>query len=185
MKPQRAIRWPLIFCIGLLITACAGIPLSTMWRFHSFGPADFAALDPTVIRVAMQTLKSIHPDPAHSHVTVAVQSKGKKTDHYKFSLKLLKRGKRIASLASADPGETWSLFALTPAGIKQFRRLQHNMRRIDNSHDSVSIYVKVPGAKTDPKPPPSVPIKLMLKLKAKEHFITLFDGTVHTGDRAS
>lgn len=54
MNTRRALQIFAFVSATLVISACAGVPFSTLWHYRNFGPKDFLKTDPSTLRAAIQ-----------------------------------------------------------------------------------------------------------------------------------
>lgn len=177
---KRDVQIAVVLAAAMLIGGCAGIPISTMWKMHSFGPADFSALDGGYIRAAVRLPVGTALKNDVTTLAIALTRQNGQIEKLSMPVQQIADGQQVdPSLESAGIGKHWLLFALTDQGKMVFQTLQIDMRNHKTEYTGVSISLNFelaepPNSSTEL--PRNIPLELWLRLRQTDGFIELFEG---------
>lgn len=123
-------RGILLITFIVLLSACASIPMSTMWKLRSFSGNDLKTLNPADIRVVVKVpdVLKFEPDQTNLDLTLTPEDTKQKVLHEQGKLVLVKQGRFVpADVPVAEPGETLYLMKLDPGGLESFRAFQQRL----------------------------------------------------------
>lgn len=165
-----------------LLAACAGVPISTMWKMHGFGPADFSALDAGYIRTAVQLPSGIDLKGHVTTLSINLTRQDGQAENLAMPLQRIAEGQTVdAGLDPAPAGKHWLLFALTEPGMASFQHLQTVLRADHDAYKAISMSVKfqfsdASQAKFDSKS--ALPVELWSRLRPTDGFFELYGGEI-------
>ncbi|HET6725105.1 MAG TPA: hypothetical protein VFH85_03785 [Gammaproteobacteria bacterium] len=166
-----------------LLSGCAGIPISTLWHFRSFGADDLLQVNPADVRAAVQLDNGADlgepPD-----LTVELKLNGEAQRTFRARLEKLRTGAALGpGIGEEEPGKHWYLFALSADGVQSFRRLQQYLRKhigpdgdFPDGKLALSINVQGLDLNSELRAQGTLFIKTRLRLDRNDGFYTLFDG---------
>ncbi len=137
----------------LLITACASIPLSTLWRMRNFDAADLAVVQPRDVRLAgLVDPAPLRFEPTRSHLELQLtpRAEGLPAETFRFGL----RETQVYD-PRLNPGNTarWQVFALDDAALKTWARLKPKLLDIKQRYRAAkfmySFHTNDPPADVD------------------------------------
>jgi len=189
MTAQRILRTFLLTALAVMLVACAGAPLSTLWHYRDFGPADFLQTDPSALRAALQLRDGVSLGKNPPELDVKLQFAHEAVQTFTMPLTVLKEGPWVgAGTGKAAAGTHWYLLALSEEGIGAYRRLQQTLNRnLDASghfgkHGSLTVSVQTnqlqssDTAKQRLRKTGRLFLQTRLELSAKDGFYTLYKG---------
>ena len=125
MKHHRTIRIGIFVAAMLALSACAGVPFSTLWHFRNFGPKDFLRTDPAAVRAALQLDDGVSLGNTPPALNVTLKFKNEPQQKFEMPLEVLKEGPWVgAGTEGAEKGKHWYLLALSDKGVVRYRDLQ-------------------------------------------------------------
>jgi hypothetical protein len=131
---KASFRLPLLAALCVLLNACAGVPLTTMWKLRNFDNQQFAALDPAQLRVGVQTEQRLRFEPGTTMIYVGLSFKdGSKEAHTLPLREIASDVQAPAGLPVADADFHWFISALDAKGIAELKLLQ---ARVNANHAS-------------------------------------------------
>ncbi len=151
MKIELARRRMGLTVGALALTACAGVPISTVARLSTKGPDYLLDAQPVDLRVALEVDERIKAAATQPPVLVAVLKSGDAD-----ATPVLERNIPLAAdAAAADllglpaPGarRNWLVWRVDPAGARQFAEVQQRLRdmRAAKQKGSLGLGVKLDG----------------------------------------
>lgn len=160
----------------LLLTACASVPISTMWKMRDFGPADIAALDPETLRVAtLLDPVRLRVDPAKATLLMTLVPRAGGADEV-YTMQL-----REALVGNDDlvPRDAigWQILRLTPESAAMMREALPRVTR-DMKADYTRFSFKVAFGLTDSDTlagEDEMRVTVRLALAADQEAFTLLD----------
>ncbi len=191
MCTRRVLQILAFISATLVISACAGVPFSTLWHYRNFGPKDFLKTEPSALRVAIQLDDGVSLGRKPPELKAIMQYKGEAEQTFLMPLKVLEQGPWVdAGTGGAEKGKHWYLLALSDEGVKNYRRLQAELAiNIDASghfekHGQFTIrvstgkleYTDAARARLDKTRRQFTQIRL--ELSSKDGFHTLYKGEV-------
>lgn len=178
---RLAVRVFSLVVLMILLEACASIPLTTMWKLHSYGVKDLESLNPADIRVAVKLPGSLKFEPNQTMLDVTLTPKDPKQEiiHEHARLMLLNQGRFVpADVPVADAGETWYLMKLDPAGLKSFQDFQRRLGPdAEDRYDSLSFDAKIQFDKGTFRTGAHFSLSVWLRLKRDDDYFALLKDT--------
>lgn len=173
----------------LVLAACAGVPLSTLWHFRNFGPRDFLETDPSALRAALQLQDGVRLGTRAPELDVKLKFSGEAPKTFEMPLTVLKEGPWVgAGTGKAEAGRHWYLLALSKKGAGAYRGLQQTLNdNLDASghfsrHGSLALTVQTnqltfsAAAKQRLRKSGHLFMQTRLELSAKDGFHILYKG---------
>lgn len=173
----------------LVLAACAGTPLSTLWHYRNFGPRDFLQTDPSGLRAALELEDGVRLGTKSPALDVNLKFSREALQTFVMPLTVLKDGPWVsAGTGKAETGRHWYLLALSGKGIEACRRLQQTLNdNLDASghfskHGSLTVTVQTnqltfsDAAKKRLRKSGRLFLQTRLELSAKDGFYTLYKG---------
>jgi len=108
-----------LLALGLL-AACTSVPVSTLWKLARFDRAQLLAVDPAQLRAAAL----VDSRATMRDVTMKITLTPAGASPADYSIALTAPVDRDARLPAAPAGRRWEIFALEPAGQREFLRMR-------------------------------------------------------------
>jgi hypothetical protein len=167
----------LVIALGLALTACSAIPVSTMIKMAGFGVEDLARIDPAQLRVRMSVSEGFELDAENASLNLTISRADGPSRTFPLSLELVERSRmpRSDGLLSASRPLPTQVLRLTPQGAQELVALREQMlKRPKGVKDTVSFKVDF-GFSKRPPDPRSVDVWVDLKFAATEDWLALID----------
>jgi len=191
MNARRLVRTATFASAVLAMSACAGVPFSTLWHYRDFGPKDFLRTDPSALRAAIQLDDGVSLGGKQPRLNVDLQFKGAPAQKFSMPLKVIAQGPWVgAGTGAAVKGRHWYLMALSGKGVAEYRDLQKAIaRHVDASGQidkagSIRIFVQTAHLRFDDaerkrlRDSGHMFMQARLELSRKDGFYTLYKGTM-------
>lgn len=191
MNSQRFLK---IFAIGISVaalSACAGIPLSTMWHFRNFGPQNLVQTDPAQVRSALRTWSDLDLNGGAPQLHMTLQFEGEQARDFEMPMsRITGTAAAAARLPNPGTGREWYIFKLSPAGVAEFQKMQHAFEsHMDASgklekHADLTIKFNTDRmqpsstAKQRMQDTKKIPVEIRLELSPKDGYYTLYSGEI-------
>jgi hypothetical protein len=154
------------------IAGCLSIPVSTMWKLARFDRAALLAIDPRELRAAAL----IDQRATMKDVTMKVTLAPKDGKPVEYQVLLTEPVNRDARLPAAPKGRRWEIFALTPAGQRDFLRMREDALKLP-AGSSLTLALSAREGNVPAQLARSFPLRLDLVLDAKEGWFTVLKDT--------
>jgi hypothetical protein len=178
-QSRASIRLFLAIILTALLSACASIPLSTMWKLRSFDGKDLQALNPTDIRVVVKLPKKLQfkPDQTTLDITVVPKDPNQETLHEHASLTLLNQGRFVpADVPVANPGDVLYLMKLNPDGVRSFEDFQQKLNPdVGHYYKSSAFNVHVNFADSNQSDFAGSTLSVWLRMKRDDDYFPLLE----------
>lgn len=189
------------FALGVAVSAlsaCGGIPLSTMWHFRNFGPKNLVQTDPAQVHTALRSWSDLDLNGGAPLLHVTLQFKGEQAQDFEMPMtRITGAAAEAEKLPDPGTGREWYLFKLSPVGVAAFRKMQHAFKsRMDASgklekhanltikFDTDQMHPSIAAKKREQKTK-EIPIQIRLELSRKEGYYTLYSGKIPLSDKKS
>lgn len=160
-----------LLCLAL--ASCASIPLSTIARMSGFDEADFAALDPSAVRIRIALPEGFELDAEKSRLRVKVVSGTReREDQFHLEPELVEPDTRGGGLFSAAVPCTVHVLRLTEMSRQTFAELQ--AFATEGRINVIDIGVR-PAFAAMPEDATSVTVWIDLLLSRSDGWFTLMD----------
>ena len=160
-----------LLCLAL--ASCASIPLSTIARMSGFDEADFAALDPSAVRIRIALPEGSELDAEKSRLRAKVVSGTReREDQFHLEPELVEPDTRGGGLFSAAVPCTVHVLRLTEASRQSFEALQAFAS--EGRINVIDITVR-PAFAAMPEDATSVTVWIDLLLSRSDGWFTLMD----------
>ena len=162
--------------LGLWLSGCASVPLSSMAKLSGFDETDFLQLDPRQLQVRGTIDKKIGADLARAVSLAMVLKTPNGEIPLQLPLQTLYRQTLAArnGLFSSSPAMEVTTLALTPAGITEFEKLQQLLARQQIRGGSFSAGINRTRDNTRQRAD-EVRVSVAIRLTEDQGFITLID----------
>lgn len=165
-----------------LVSACASIPFSTMWKLRSFNGKDLKTLNPADVRVVMKLPEKLQYEPDKTTLDVTLVPKDKQQQVLKehASLMLVDQGRTVpADVPAAKPGDVWYLMKLNPAGVESFQDFQQRLLPDMKQHyKTLTMSVHFGFGKADMRNLKGLKVSVWLRMKKDEDYFPLLENAV-------
>jgi hypothetical protein len=159
-----------------LLSACAAIPLSTMWKIRDFTMDEFFAKNPRELRVAVLTDDRLKRPPGDPKIEFRVEGKSSKPICQAFALVPVDPSAAgEAPLERLPPHRRWYAFALSKEGLDAFFRARRELAGVAKPAQ-FSLNVSV-GDLDYPEDVKSAPFRIDLALDRRDGYFTLVKET--------
>lgn len=172
---SRLLRTLALAALCAVLSACASIPLGTLWQLRGFGAEELAALAPEQLRVAARAdapPMALGADGLRLVLELTPRDAARGPERHVFAL----RPARVGDAALAPPGgRPWQVYALDEAGLRAMRALQPRLATAKTHYRAFSFSV---GSDFDDTLPPGtreVVFSVRLRLSDAQAPFTLFD----------
>lgn len=160
-----------------LLSSCSSIPLSTMAKFHRFGPEHLIHLQADEIRVRLKLPRQAELDPERTELQLYIASAERQYDE-KFTVRLISQtmGYKDDGWFSPPVPVQSFVFELSDSSKQKFRELQQHLivaAKPDQYIFSASSVLTNLSPEFD-----SVRMWVDLQLSDKEGFSPLIDGAI-------
>ncbi|MGH8413795.1 MAG: hypothetical protein ACRESX_03600 [Gammaproteobacteria bacterium] len=168
-----------VLTAAVLLSACASIPFSTMWKLRSFNGEDLKTLNPVDIRVVVKLPEKLQFEPDKTTLDVALTPKDVRQtvleEH--ASLILLNQGRSVpADVQMAKQGEIWYLMKLNPDGVKSFLDFQQQLAPdIKQHYKSFTISTHLNFGNTNKNELKNLKLTVWLRMKKDEDYFPLLE----------
>jgi hypothetical protein len=161
-----------------LLSACASIPLSTMWKMGDMTPERFFASDPRQMRVAVRTSDDVKRGSGLPQIRIDLDAPSTKPICYAFTLEPIDpRAFGEPPLDALPAHRRWHAFALSRAGIDAFERARREVRIKELKGATFSLEVTMTDTLNWPEAAKSVGFGIDLALTTKDGYFTLIKET--------
>lgn len=174
---RGSLRPAVVLLCAALASACAHVPLGTMWAMRNFERADLMAMDPAELRAAIRVPDAFTVEREGHLLRVTLQQDGQPEQQLEAALVV-----EFATPGSATferrTAHRWHEFKLTPEGERGFRAIQQALGAIpEGSRGSFALEVmpnmSIPLAQR--RPGHVGDFSVMLRLGAERGWLTLVD----------
>lgn len=160
-------------CMALALSACASIPLSTLWALREFGPEDLAAVEPADVRVATLVEPAVGDiDPAKSHLKLTLTPREGPPEVHLFGLRL-SRVQGGPVVPAGDP--RWQVFELDDAGLVAMRKVKPRLADLESDYRAWALNVSMQGFDEVPAQVEALHLSVRVQLADDQAPLTLFD----------
>lgn len=171
---MRRLSIPGLLCA---LTACAHVPLGTMWAMRNFERADLVAMEASALRAAIRVPEAFAVEREGHLLRVTMQQDGQ--PEQQLEAELVVEFSTVGS-ETFDPkaAHRWHSFKLTPEGERGFRAIQKALGAIpEGSKGSFALEVKpnMAIAMKDRQPGHVGDFSVMIRLGADRGWLTLID----------
>lgn len=150
MTPGRRTRRAFLgaaVSIVLLASGCAGVPLRTMVKLRSLGPAELLAADPAAFRVAFELDARVLPGTDRApaiDVVLTPDGPGATARAWTLALVVDRIDRSAPDLPPAAPGRRWLVWRLSEAGVADMIALQRELAamRTRGSRGTMAVTVQ-------------------------------------------
>lgn len=124
------------------VSACASIPVSTMWKLRNFDASDLERVQPEQLRLAGKVDPApMTIDPARSHLSLTLKPREDGARDVKYTFGLRATNLHHPQLVSdADP--RWQVFELDQKGLAAWKRLQPELADLKTNYQSAEFKFK-------------------------------------------
>lgn len=171
---RARVRCALVVVLASLVTACASVPMGTMWKMRNVGPEQLARLDPAQIRVATR----IEPDGLRIaagktvlQLTLTLRGSGEVTQH---ALTVEEIQSFTSSLTGGDLGG-WQAFRLDAAGLAAYERLKPVMALGRDQFEKAAFALNFGSEGELPADVDAIVVSARLQLADDQDAVTLID----------
>ncbi|MGH8273953.1 MAG: hypothetical protein ACRES9_06830 [Gammaproteobacteria bacterium] len=180
------------------LSACSGIPLSTMWHFRNFGPKNLVQTDPAQVHTALRSWKDLDLNGGAPLMHVTLQFKGEQAQDFEMPMTRITGAAAAAEkLPNPGSGREWYIFKLSPAGVSAFRKMQQAIKKNMNASgklkkrvtltikfDTDQMHPSIAAKKREQKTK-KIPVQIRLELSRKEGYYTLYSGKIPLKNKKS
>ena len=180
----------------LCLTACASVPLGTMWKMHRMGPEGLINTPPEHVRAAVMSelwfLDKDSFDQGSLNFTFT-EPDGWQTHEYEFTMLDVTRPE-LRYLDTPPESQRWRVYAIAPDQLESFQSMQRTMDGWYRQHEmkdwSLSMVYRIgdndDSQNTDKDPGEAqqgreilhrVPFRVDLRLIPEEGYFTLVRST--------
>ena len=156
----------------LLLSSCASIPLSTLWKLRGFDEQALMQLEPADLRVALSLQPAVGVRPDSVKLVLALERADGAPENYAFALE------PAAGAGPADRARRYSLWQLDDAGRRALAAVQKQLRQADaggtQAYEGASFTVNFKPELPEPRPG-SLGVTIQLLLDPAEGWFTLLD----------
>jgi hypothetical protein len=176
---ERRICMLAIAALATMLSACASIPLTTMWKLRSFSAQDLKALNPADIRVVVKAPEQLRFEPNQTtlDVNLTPRETQEKILHEHANLVLLKQGRFVpADVPVAQSGYALYLMKLSPQGLKSFQDFQQRLDPdVEHHYESINFDAKVQFGNDSIADSNHFKLTVWLRLKQEGGYFALLD----------
>jgi len=171
------VREPVVCFITVLLSGCAAMPLSTIWRMRDFTVQKFFANDPTALRVAIRTDERVRRGDGVPMIEVKVHAASTKPLCYAFALVPVDARATGEAPLDGEPGRRWYSFRLSADGIDAFARARSSLRNANLDDADFSLEVTMTHV-LDPAPGADrFPLRIDIAFDRADGYFTLIKET--------
>ncbi len=168
-----------------------------MWHFRDFGPRNLVETDPAQVKAALRTWSGMDLNGGAPKLKITFQLKGEPSRPYEMPMSLLAGNAATTQLPDPGKGFEWYVFALSPAGVKSFRNMQHMLKdHMDASgktkpHGTLAVFISTDkmqmstAVKGHIQNEEAVPVQLRLELSPAEGYYTMYTGKIPVKPQAA
>ncbi len=174
MTMRKTLRLVAIATLGLTLTSCVAVPLSTMWELSGMTSERFFANDPKQLRVAIRVDEAMKRGSGLPQMRIDIDAPSTRPICYAFALDPIDpRAAGEPRLDAVPPLRRWYAFALSSRGIESFDRARREVRTKDLEDANFSLNVTMDDVITMPKPGATTPLRIDVSLDRNEGYFTL------------
>lgn len=131
-----ATRFSLALIVSLLLAACNGASLQTIWKLRN---VDLGALEPAQVRISINAPEWMGPMLYDLQLEVQIQPSGREPTTGLFQLRRVDRPEDVAAIQRAGlAADNLSIFEFAPQELKRIRQFQSQMTASKDAEDSGS-----------------------------------------------